>query len=116
MVMPAINWTDIDPLLPDLIDAGKSQRALARQFGISQNSICRRIERIGLWPRYQKARLRYQYRKGGNSGRKRYNVSLDSLIKRQCLRCHRPFMAETRYLRLCPECRQGVTLWQGCLQ
>lgn len=53
--MPSINWSEIDPMLPALIQAGFTQEEIGKQFKISSSSIGRRIVKLGLWHEFDLA-------------------------------------------------------------
>lgn len=109
----SINWQVIDVKLPQLIKDGQSQEEIARYFGISPNSVCRRIMRLGLWSDFDDARDQ-RIRLGKSvGGRKRFNKPKAELVHRYCLRCGRHFVADTRFLRLCSDCREEATVCQG---
>ena len=109
--MPSINWSEIDPMLPALIQAGFTQEEIGKQFKISSSSIGRRIVKLGLWHEFDLAHNLRQSLGKSVGGRKRFHAPKERLINRKCLCCRRRFIAEGRFFFLCPECRKEATLW-----
>lgn len=112
-----INWEEIDPLIPELIRAGLTQEEISKKFNISQNSVCRRIVKLGLWHEFEKKRELRQNLGKSVGGRRRFLIPKERLIKRKCLKCRRIFLTDSRYTRLCPECKNDSPPdWQATIQ
>ena len=109
--MPSIKWSEIDPMLPALIQAGFTQEEIGKQFKISSSSIGRRIVKLGLGHEFDLAHDLRQSLGKSVGGRKRFHAPKERLINRKCLCCRRRFIAEGRFFFLCSECRKEATLW-----
>ena len=102
--MPSINWSKIDPILIDLVKKKRTNDEINQVLFLSKGSIQQRIGFLGL--------LGTRTRTKGEIAGKNYGLKSQRFrsehISRNCLQCGRKYSAETRFLRLCPNCRRAA--------
>ena len=82
---PRVDWSTIGPSITQLHQQGCSTREAARRLGLNIKTL--------------EAHLRRH--------RIRHAIPMDrpDQVRRNCLNCESAFVADGRFLRLCPECR-----------
>ena len=82
---PRVNWRTLAPSVENLRTQGYSTRETARRLGLNVKTLEAHLRRHRL----------------------RHAIPLDrpDQVRRNCLNCDSAFVADGRFLRLCPECR-----------
>ncbi|WP_239019928.1 helix-turn-helix domain-containing protein [Novacetimonas maltaceti] len=84
---PRIDWSRLDPEVARLRASGLSNRETARRLKLNVKTMETRLRHLRL------------HRAAGHA-----TLRADE-VRRTCLNCDAPFIADGRFLRLCPACR-----------
>ena len=84
---PRIDWSRLDPEVARLRAGGLSNRETARRLNLNVKTMETRLRHLRL------------HRAGTHA-----TLHADE-VRRTCLNCDAPFIADGRFLRLCPTCR-----------
>ena len=84
---PRIDWSRLDPQVAHLRDSGLSNRETARRLNLNVKTMETRLRHLRLHQAATHMALR------GDE------------VRRACLNCDAAFIADGRFLRLCPTCR-----------
>ncbi|WP_247067572.1 helix-turn-helix domain-containing protein [Novacetimonas hansenii] len=88
---PRIDWSRLDPQVAHLRDSGLSNRETARRLNLNVKTMETRLRHLRLHQAATHAATHMALR--GDE------------VRRACLNCDAAFIADGRFLRLCPTCR-----------